>query len=51
MGRIAADVLLRRIRQMQADSRQAEITVEPQLIVRATTAVCASNSSHRTKSQ
>jgi DNA-binding LacI/PurR family transcriptional regulator len=37
MGRIAAEVLLRRIRQPESDSRQAEITVEPRLIVRGST--------------
>ena len=51
MGRIAAEILLHRIRQPESDPRQAEITVEPQLIVRATTAACASNNAHRTKSR
>jgi len=37
MGRIAAETLLRRIRRPGADSRGAEIMVEPKLIVRQTT--------------
>lgn len=50
MGRIAADVLLRRVREPETTSRQAEITVEPQLIIRGTTAGPANNS-HPRKSQ
>jgi DNA-binding LacI/PurR family transcriptional regulator len=49
MGRIAAEVLLRRIRQPEINSRQAEITVEPELIVRATTSAPAANNSHLRK--
>jgi DNA-binding LacI/PurR family transcriptional regulator len=51
MGRIAAQVLLRRIRQPETSSPKTEITVEPQLIVRGTTAPPAANSSHRKKSR
>jgi LacI family transcriptional regulator len=51
MGRIAAEVLLRRIRQPESNSRETEITVEPQLIVRGTTASPAANNSQRTKSR
>jgi LacI family transcriptional regulator len=49
MGRIAAEVLLRRIRQPESNSRESEITVEPQLIVRGTTAAPASSSYHSKK--
>jgi len=51
MGRIAAEVLLRRIRQPESNSPKAEITVEPQLIVRGTTSAPSANNSHRTKSR
>ena len=51
MGRIAAEVLLRRIRQPESNSREAEITVEPQLIVRGTTAPTSPSSSPRTKNR
>ena len=44
MGRIAAEVLLHRIRKPESDSRQAEITVEPQLIVRGSTCPVTNNS-------
>jgi LacI family transcriptional regulator len=37
MGRIAAEILLRRIRRPRSDSPGGEITVEPKLIVRETT--------------
>ena len=37
MGRIAAEILLRHVRQPESDSRRSEITVEPQLIVRRST--------------
>jgi DNA-binding LacI/PurR family transcriptional regulator len=37
MGRLAAEILLRRIRQPDSDGKQPELMVEPQLIVRGTT--------------
>ncbi len=38
MGRIAAETLLRRIRRSGSDSHSSETTVEPELIIRETTA-------------
>jgi DNA-binding LacI/PurR family transcriptional regulator len=38
MGRTAAEILLRRIRKAQPDAQGGEMTVEPELIVRETTA-------------
>jgi LacI family transcriptional regulator len=46
MGRIAAETLLRRIRHAGVDSPAREITVEPKLIVRETTAEVASRVRH-----
>ncbi len=37
MGRIAAETLLRRIRQSGADAQGGEIMVEPKLMIRETT--------------
>ena len=51
MGRAAAEVLLRRIREPENDFRRAVITVEPQLIIRGTTAASSTSSSHPKKTR
>ena len=45
MGRIAAEILLRRIRRPGADGHGAETMVEPKLIIRETTCQAATSPS------
>lgn len=44
MGRLAAEILLRRIRRPDSDRKQPELTVDPELIVRGTTSAPAHRS-------
>ncbi len=47
MGRIAAEILLRRIRRVGPDAHGSERMVEPELIVRDTTSRAASDDDHK----
>lgn len=49
MGRIAAEMVLRRIKRPSSDQRGGEQTVEPELIIRETTSRVALNRANRNK--